>query len=231
MTEMTQHDWSERLSAFLDADLSAPEMAETEAHLAECARCRSVLADLRALVATAPHYVGRAPATDLWPGIAEAIDAGRQVSLPSRRARRAHRFSMPQLIAASVAFAVLGGGSAWLMLRSDRPGSVVATRSAPVDRGVAAVPAVMAPRADSAFDVAVADLQQVLAEGRGRLDTATVRVIEDNLAIIDRALAEARAAIERDPANAFLKNAMAANMRRKLDLLRRASDAIAATTL
>jgi len=88
-----------------------------------------------------------------------------------------------------------------------------------------------AAQADSAYDLAVADLQQVLAEGRGRLDTATVRVIEDNLAIIDRAIAEARAAIERDPANAFLKNAMAANMRRKLDLLHRASDAIAATEL
>lgn len=231
MSESTQHDWSERLSAFLDGDLSAEEMAATEAHIRDCPDCRSVLADLRALVATAPAYAGRATDRDLWPQIAEAIEARRLVSLPARRSRRTHRFSLPQLIAASVAFAVLGGGSAWLMLRSDGPAPVLTLATAPAAGGMTVTPAAKAARADSAYDLAVADLQRVLAEGRGRLDTATVRVIEDNLAVIDRALAEARAAIERDPANAFLKNTMAANMRRKLDLLRRASDAIAATEL
>lgn len=117
------------------------------------------------------------------------------------------------------------------MLRTDGPAPVVTLATAPARGGMTVTPAARAARADSAYDLAVADLQRILAEGRGRLDTATVRVIEDNLAVIDRALAEARAAIERDPANAFLKNAMAANMRRKLDLLRRASDAIAATEL
>lgn len=231
MNDTTQHDWSERLSAFLDGDLSAEEMAATEAHLRECVGCRAVLTDLQALVASAPGYAGRAPDRDLWPGIARAIDASRLVPLPARRATRTHRFSLPQLIAASVAFAVLGGGSAWLMLRADRPASSVASVTVPSPGGMILTRASKAAQADSAYDLAVADLQQVLAEGRGRLDTATVRVIEDNLAIIDRAIAEARAAIERDPANAFLKNAMAANMRRKLDLLHRASDAIAATEL
>jgi anti-sigma factor RsiW len=231
MSESTQHDWSETLSAFLDGDLPAEEAAATEAHLTVCPDCRSVLADLQALVASAPVYTGRAPDRDLWPEIAAAIDARRQVSLTPRRSGRTHRFSLPQLIAASVAFAVLGGGSAWLMLRSDGPASIVTLATAPAIGELTVTPAARAARADSAYDLAVADLQQVLAEGRGRLDTATVRVIEDNLAVIDRALAEARDAIERDPANAFLKNTVAANMRRKLDLLRRASDAIAATEL
>ena len=231
MSESTQHDWSERLSAFLDGDLPAEEMAATEAHLTTCPDCRSVLADLQAMVASAPAYTGRAPDRDLWPGIAAAIDSRRQVSLTPRRSGRTHRFSLPQLIAASVVFAVLGGGSAWLMLRSDSPDPVVTLATAPAGGGMTVTPAARAARADSAYDLAVADLQRVLAEGRGRLDTATVRIIEDNLALIDRALAEARDAIERDPANAFLKNTVAANMRRKLDLLRRASDAIAATEL
>jgi anti-sigma factor RsiW len=231
MNESTQHDWTERLSAFLDGDLSTEDMAATAAHLEACAGCRRVLLDLQGLVAAAPAYAGRAPERDLWPQIAEAIDRRRQVSLPSRRAARTRRFSLPQLIAASVAFAVLGGGAAWLALRPGNPAPAGALATAPVAGEMTVTPAARAARADSAYDLAVADLQQVLAEGRGRLDTATVRVIEDNLAVIDRALAEARAAIERDPANAFLKNAMAANMRRKLDLLRRASDAIAATEL
>jgi hypothetical protein len=85
------------------------------------------------------------------------------------------------------------------------------------------------PRADSAYDGAVADLEAVLSQGRGRLDTATVRVIEQSLLVIDLAIAEARAAIAADPANAYLNGQIAANMRRKLDLLRRAAAAIEAS--
>jgi hypothetical protein len=55
-----------------------------------------------------------------------------------------------------------------------------------------------------------------------------VRVVEQNLEVIDRAIAEARAAIAADPANAYLNGQVAANMRRKLDLLRRTAAAIEA---
>ena len=58
----------------------------------------------------------------------------------------------------------------------------------------------------------------------------TVRLVEENLRKIDAAIADARAAIQRDPANLYLNRQIAANMRLKLNLLRSATNAIAART-
>ena len=77
--------------------------------------------------------------------------------------------------------------------------------------------------APTSYDAAVADLQRVLTEHGSDLDSATVRVLEANLATIDRAIGDARAALARDPANAYLNEHLAATMARKLELLRRAA--------
>jgi anti-sigma factor RsiW len=220
----TTHD-AALLSAYLDGDLDRTEQGRLEAQLERCAECRALLADLRAIVAVAPAYRGVAPSRDLWAGIAQGIDRSRAVELPRRKSPRL--FTLRQLVAASVVLAAAMSGLVWMTTRggrSETADSVVATAAAPATHLAG-----IGPRADSAYDGAVADLEQVLVEGRGRLDTATVRIIEDNLAIIDRALAEARAAIAADPANAYLNGQVAANMRRKLDLLRRTATAIAST--
>jgi hypothetical protein len=81
-------------------------------------------------------------------------------------------------------------------------------------------------RAGEVYDAAVGDLERVLAEGKDQLEPRTLKVIEENLRIIDRAIAEARSAIAADPANAYLRSQVAANMRRKLDILRQATDVI-----
>ena len=77
--------------------------------------------------------------------------------------------------------------------------------------------------ANPRYAAAVADLERVLAQGRSRLDTATVRVIEKNLGIIDRAIRDAQSALAADPANSYLNLHLAQEMRRKLELLRQAA--------
>ena len=76
---------------------------------------------------------------------------------------------------------------------------------------------------DAAFDQAVADLQQTLDAGRGRLDAQTIRILETNLQAIDRAIAQCREALAADPANVYLNTYLAETRRRKLELLRRAT--------
>jgi hypothetical protein len=76
---------------------------------------------------------------------------------------------------------------------------------------------------DGRYAAQVADLERALARGRGRLDTATVYVIEKNLAIIDRAIRDAQTALAADPANSYLHLHLAHEMRRKLELLRQAA--------
>jgi hypothetical protein len=73
------------------------------------------------------------------------------------------------------------------------------------------------------FDQAVAELEQSLADGRGRLSPRTLHILEENLRTIDRAIDEARRAVAADPANAWLRAHLAATMKRKVDLLRTAT--------
>jgi hypothetical protein len=97
-----------------------------------------------------------------------------------------------------------------------QPRSAGARGGTPADWALAAY-------TDPRYDAAIAELELALARGRGTLDPNTIRILEQNLAIIDRAVAEARRAVAADPANTYLRDHLAATMRRKVDLLRRAT--------
>ena len=118
----------------------------------------------------------------------------------------------------------------WLL----RPGSAATPVAAvsprpPADSGLG-TPVSWQRRAAPRYDAAVADLERVLAEGRGRLDTATVRVLEQNLRVIDQAIEQARRAVAADSANAYLNSHLAETMRRKLELLRQAASLVSAAS-
>jgi len=129
--------------------------------------------------------------------------------------------------------AAAGGGSAWLALRGQGERAVAMSpggRPAASPADYAAPDVNNAAYADARYDAAVHDLEQVIQAGRGRLDSATVRTVEESLGRIDQAITQARAAIQRDPANVYLSRQITANMRRKINLLRAAANAIAART-
>jgi hypothetical protein len=218
---MTPDQWTARLSEYVDGELDGPDRSALEAHLPECAECRDAVAELRRVVLRAHSLSDRDPAADLWPGIAARI--GVAAAAPRRSTRR-WAFSLPQLAAASLLVAAAGAGGLWLVQQAVRAGAVADDpRPAPVgvEGGVAHVR--VASFGDDVYDRAVADLERVLAENRSRLDTATVRVLEESLRTIDRALNRARDALARDPSDTYLNAHLAETMRRKLDLLRRAA--------
>lgn len=76
----------------------------------------------------------------------------------------------------------------------------------------------------SASEIALApeiqQLQQTLRQRREQLDPATVKVVEDNLNLIDAALKQAREALSRDPASGFLNEQMDNVLHKKIQLLR-----------
>jgi len=210
-------EWTDQLSALLDDELPPARRRAVESHLADCEPCRRVLADLRAVAAWAPGFQGGTPARDLWPGIAAGIEASRTVAFPAAPGRR---FSLAQMAAAALLMSALSAGGVWLALGR---GGVAPAPAAGITAPAAAPAMTAALLDDPAYDAAVSELTAALAAGRGRLDSATVRVIETNLRVIDAAIEEARAAIAADPSNAYLVTRIRSNMQRKLVLLRQAA--------
>ena len=213
-------NWTNRLSEYIDGELDATEREALEAHLATCGHCYATIGDLRQVVARAKTLQDTAPATNLWTGIAREI---RREQAPARRdrlVRRRFSLTVGQLLAASIALMLISGSGAWLALRPQpvADGGRLGNREA------------LARQVDwtGRTDEAIADLQTALAQNEKRLDTATVRIVRQNLAIIDRAIADARIAVQNDPGNAYLNLHLATTMRRKVELLRRVNDMAAA---
>jgi hypothetical protein len=221
--------WTDRLSEYLDDGLPPAERAALETHLRHCVACGVVLADLERIVERARGLEDRLPERELWPGIAGRIGAGPAGVRPldAARPRRRWSFSLPELAAAGIALMALSGGAVWL-LHPGTPPAAVATRAGPAPVAASAGSSVVAlasanRAAGRSYDAAVGDLERVLEEGRGRLDTTTVRVIERNLATIDTAIAQAQRAVAADSGNLYLNSHLAETMRRKLELLRQAA--------
>jgi hypothetical protein len=73
------------------------------------------------------------------------------------------------------------------------------------------------------YDREIGSLRDMLATRRSELDTATVRVLEENLTIIDRAIDQSRQALVRDPNSTFLIDHLNSALGRKVELLRTAT--------
>lgn len=217
--------WTSKISEYIDGTLSATDRQALEKHLVDCAECRIVLDDLKVVVSQASALTDSPPSADLWQGIADRISANPQaapvIGIGSRRTRRIS-LTIPQLLAASVV----------LMFLSLAAGRLIPTDTAqaPEDAGSAPVIQAAAPSSRLAMDHALSELQDILEEGRSNLDSTTVQILELNLAIIDRAIEQARQAVAADPANGYLQDHLSNTMRQKLVLMRRAADLVEATS-
>ena len=230
------HDeWTEKLSEYLDDELSASERAALENHLAECSECSRTLDELQRVVASAKTLKARPPDRDFWDGIADRIAAVQPVAshhavapFPQARSRRIS-FTLPQLAAASLLLAAVSAGLAWESRGIEsRPQAqdtaVVANdeRPQPAPDSIVTV-----SLADEEYDAAVSDLQKALKDGRGVLDGATIAIVEQNLEIINVAIDQACQALAADPANSYVGGHLFEARRKKLDLLRRAAAMVA----
>jgi anti-sigma factor RsiW len=218
-----------RLSDYLDQELEGAERADVERHLLECEECASTLAGLKRVVARAGGLADEttAPAPDLWPGIEARIRQPRPRAVPIGRAGASGQrrsFSVPQLLAACLVAAVLSGTAVWFAQRG-APHETGELIPGSTSRNAAAETA-SSPAANA---TAVEELRAALASGRDDLDPATVRTLEESLMVIEIAIREARRALDADPHNPYVRAHLDETMRRKVELLHRATMLASAT--
>jgi hypothetical protein len=239
---MTLNDpWTDRLSDYLDDELPDDERRAVAAHLAGCTECSHTLAELQRVAAAAASLASERPRADLWSGIAARIGPTSLADRAWFAARGPYRFSfsLAELAAASLLVAALSGGTVAILMtlaggagapRDGAASAAIAPGPHPDPPGAlaqlepAVEPASVAVGfADTQYDAAVADLEQAMESGRNLVDGTTFSVIEQNLSIADRAIAEARGAVATDPSNSYLSGYLMEARRRKLALLRHAA--------
>jgi anti-sigma factor RsiW len=222
--------WTDRLSEYLDGEMADGERAGLDSHIAQCEACRTTLHELRAVVQQAAALPHREPARDLWGGILDTIRTAADPTVVPFPAllpgRRRFSLSVPQLAAAGLAITAISAGSMWFALRGPSSGSGMT--SPPPSLSAAngtdeSAGARLVSNVEDNYEGAIRELELALATTRASLDPRTVEVIEQNLLIIDAAIAEARAALADDPSDIDLYRYLDGTLMKKIDLLRRAT--------
>ena len=230
---MTCHDAASLLHDSLDRALTAPEAAALAAHLETCEACRDLQADL-ALLHDASASLDRpiAPAGG-WQTLAARLEQeGLLQPVAARRPTSWRTYTWMTL--AATLLAGTGVAIVWRANQYATPVSPIATAPAPA-RGNARDPqAVEAIETElriaaAHYEKAIAGLEAVVGEDRARLDPKVAAVVERNLALIDKAIADSRTALQGQPGSLLAQESLFDAYRRKVallqDLIALASDA------
>jgi len=205
---MSCPETQERLDDYVDGSLPEADFQEVELHLHACLACREEERLLRSLLAQAASLSRElVPSRDLWPGIAERLEAR---SVMGGRVRMFF-LSPATLAAAAVLLALLA------TLR--RP----PTDGPKPSLGQAHYVSTLEPslaRAEGEYVRATDSLKAALEARRGSLSPETLRTVDQDLRVIDTALDSLRGALEKEPGNEELSRLLISTHRRKLDVLR-----------
>lgn len=223
----------ESIHELIDGTIGSIRRAELERHLAGCADCRSLLADMEAIRNTGGALEALKPPDGVWLQIAGRLGQEGRVTLPPARPRARVRHVALLAIAASLLLAV--GAAIAVLLTQDRsnatdgqPAAGTSTTppgNAGTDIGVESVEAEFR-LAEQHYQNAIAKLEQAArldqtAAGQdpNALDAQTAAMLQKNLQVIDQAIAESRSALRSEPSSAPARDSLFDALRRKVALL------------
>lgn len=205
--------WVDRLSEYLDGELSRRDRGACEEHVARCSDCAALLEQLRRVVARAGRLNRPIePGRDMWPAVARRLSP-RPAAMPPWRFPTPV-WLRPRLVGAAViAVACLAGATWFLHVRSERPVQQVTAPASSLPAPVIG--------ADHEYERTVANLHRQ-AHARLTLDPHLIEVLDENLATLDAAIATYRDALAEDPTDRHLRSRLDAARQRKLEVLQQA---------
>ncbi len=233
---MTSCDrYSEAIGDYVDGTLDERAGRELELHLAGCPSCRALVADLRQIRDTARQLEPMEPPARVWTALAQQIAADRAAAAPVRPAggRRSGlaawlspAWQTGLAAAAVIAVITVTASIVWLI---ERPGGMpagpaTASTSAPAtpeSAGPATAESVAGElkQAEGHYQKAIEGLQQIAKDGEGSLDPKVAESLQKNLAIVDQAIADSRAALQQQPTSEPAQASLLDAFRTKVGLL------------
>ncbi|HXH25714.1 MAG TPA: zf-HC2 domain-containing protein [Vicinamibacterales bacterium] len=207
---MTCQRYEPDIGDYVDGTLPGDARAALEGHLASCAACRALAADLRAIRAAAREL----PPHDVPPHVWTRLAAAFESETGARRAARWQGVFAWEPLGAVAMLVLIASGLSWVGGRLASGGGMppaVAAARLPID--------VELRRAEEQFAAAIAGLDEIRRAEQASLDPATAGVLQANLAVIDRAIDESRAALQTEPENTVARESLFDLLRSKLALL------------
>jgi hypothetical protein len=203
----TSHPDGVTLGEYVDGRLSGRAHADVDAHIASCRECSAMVDDLRRLQAAVRRLPALEPPRDGWPRIERALRA-------SGASRRHSRW--PWLAAAAVVLVALGGLKFADTWRHRTPAADTAsTVEPPTAQSVEAE----LRQAEQHYQKAIAGLEQIANAEKGTLDPQVAATLEKNLAVVDQAISESRAALKTQPASEPAQASLLESFKAKITLL------------
>jgi anti-sigma factor RsiW len=213
------HPTQADINDYVDGALSLSDRAAVAEHLDQCATCRALADDLRELRRAARELAPIEPPARLWTKLEQAVRKssadGRQPAVttfpgPTRRTWR----SQTIWVTAAAAVLVLAAGLS-IRMGAPRESTPVEETEAPTAQSVEAE----LRQAEEHYQKAISGLEQIAKTEKGELDPRTADTLQANLAVVDQAISESRAALRTQPNSEPAQQSLLASFKAKIGLL------------
>jgi anti-sigma factor RsiW len=233
---MLMHPSETALNDYIDGALDARERAGVEQHLESCAECRRTVDDLGDIRRAAAGLELREPPVRAWTRIERAIKleaelrpstqrpqhSQRNIALRARQALRSTSGKVWLAAAAVLALAtvvglrVMPGRDRAIGPAATSPG---ASTSAATSTAAAQSVETELRQAEDHYEKAIKGLEQIANAEQNVFDPRTAATLQKNLAVIDQAISESRAALRSEPASEPAQQSLMDNFKTKMALL------------
>src|SRR5262245_17161590 len=225
------HPSEEALTDYIDGALDAAARAEIERHLETCVACRRLVDDSREIKTVAARLDLRQPPIRSWMRLERAI------KLEARPAGGGAAFwdavrlawGRPQLawLAAAAAVVVVTDVGLRFLPRGARPSAPaggtqanarIVSDAASADAAAQSVEAELR-QAEDHYEKAIKGLEQIANAEQDVFDPRTAATLQKNLAVIDQAISESRAALRVEPTSEPAQQSLLESFKAKMALL------------
>jgi anti-sigma factor ChrR (cupin superfamily) len=219
------------LNDYIDGAAGPDARAEIDRHLAACAACRQLVDDLRAVLAATRDLELREPPVRAWSRLERAIALEPQHATAA--GTRADAAIAPQWPRRAAPYAAWLAAAAALVLaafvglrytpgRQDngRPPTAAPAPGGTIAAGEAAQSIETELRqAESHYENAIKGLEAIANTEQSDLDPRTAATLQKNLAVVDQAISESRAAVRSQPASDPAQQSLIEGFKTKIGLL------------
>jgi anti-sigma-K factor RskA len=213
------------ITDYIDGTLNAGERTEIDRHLESCTACRRLVEDFREIKGVAASLDLREPPIRSWARLERAI---RLEERPAN-SRPASGWYQPRNLAWLAAAAVLVVATVVGLkfvpsgVRATPPQATSTAAQTAIDAGSAnaAAQSVEAElrQAEDHYEKAIKGLEQIANAEQDVFDPRTAATLQKNLAVIDQAISESRAALRAEPASEPAQQSLLESFKAKMALL------------